>query len=278
MSAFDAEARRQALRKFIAMRGLKVAPWAKKAGISEGTVRNFLTGATHSLTDQTIQKLAAAADADPADLFNPNPVPAGRPVKPALDAFAQHFPAASPAPTAAAPMASDSHLLPVGLRPVMVRGEVEAGSWREAAEWPQSEWFVVPAPATGRYAHLPQFGLVVRGPSMNLLYPEGSIIICVRLIDLQRRPNNGERVVVEAHRAGLTEATVKEYREEDGKAWLVPRSSSPGHQKPIELPARAFEWGLAEKTSTFTHEHQLSDSTDEITVTALVVASFRPEN
>jgi SOS-response transcriptional repressor LexA len=52
--------RRQDLQRFITARKIKVARWAKEAGISEGTIRNFLTKRSETLTQATVDALAAA--------------------------------------------------------------------------------------------------------------------------------------------------------------------------------------------------------------------------
>lgn len=56
----DAERRRMALRQFMKAHGLRVFPWAKKAGISEGALRNFLNGKSNSLSTRTLDALATA--------------------------------------------------------------------------------------------------------------------------------------------------------------------------------------------------------------------------
>jgi phage repressor protein C with HTH and peptisase S24 domain len=61
--------RRRDLEGFIQERGLKVTPWAKRAGVAEGTVRNFLAGRSATLTQATVEALAAAADVTPAEIF-----------------------------------------------------------------------------------------------------------------------------------------------------------------------------------------------------------------
>jgi len=61
--------RRRDLENFITARGLKVTPWAKRAGVAEGTVRNFLAGRSATLTQATVEALAAAAEVSPADIF-----------------------------------------------------------------------------------------------------------------------------------------------------------------------------------------------------------------
>ena len=59
---------------------------------------------------------------------------------------------------------------------------------------------------------MPRFALKVVGPSMDLMYPDGTIILCVRYADLGRLPESGERVVCQRRDdQGLVEATVKEF-------------------------------------------------------------------
>jgi hypothetical protein len=62
------------------------------------------------------------------------------------------------------------------------------------------------------------------------------VLDCVSIFDTAVKPETGDHVIVEAIRAdGLRELTVKEYREEDGKMWLVPRSTKQGFE-PVAYP------------------------------------------
>lgn len=110
-------------------------------------------------------------------------------------------------------------------------GEVAAGVWRDAFEWPRDEWLPFPmALLDKRYPEADRSALRVRGDSMDQLYPDGSYVVFVRLADIGRKPQPGDRVVVLRHRHGQTEATVKEYTRDGGKRrWLVPRSTNPSH-------------------------------------------------
>lgn len=159
---------------------------------------------------------------------------------------------------------SEVAAIPNDLNYVMVRGAVEAGAWKEAVEWPEEDWYPVPAVPMPAYTHLPQFALEVRGPSMSRIYPDGSVLICVLLLHLGRDPKPGERVVVERRKRGFVEATVKEFAIESGVPKLYPRSDHPKHQNPISLP-------LAEHPP----EDEVQD--EEVRVTAVVIGSFRPE-
>ena len=140
-------------------------------------------------------------------------------------------------------------------------GEVRAGAWLEAAEWRESDRMPISVPIDPAYERLPRFGVIVRGPSMNELYPEGTVLICVRLMDLGREPEDGERVVVFRTRPdGLVEATAKEYRLINGRAELHPRSTDPRYQAPTPLlDGTRDQEGI------------------EITIHAVVIGSYRPE-
>lgn len=140
-------------------------------------------------------------------------------------------------------------------------GEVKAGAWLEAVEWAEEERIPVSVPIDPLYERIPRFGVIVRGTSMNELYPDGTVLICVKLMDLGRDPEDGERVIVYRTRPdGLVEATAKEYRLVDGQAELHPRSNDRRYKAPVKL---------------------LDDSRDqqgvEVIVHALVIGSYRPE-
>jgi SOS-response transcriptional repressor LexA len=116
-------------------------------------------------------------------------------------------------------------------RVVWCVGEVAAGVWRDAFEWVRDDWIPFPLILLdSRYPNAERRALRVRGDSMDELYPDGSYIVYVRLADIGRKPQTGDRVIVLRHRHGQTEATVKEYRRDGAKRrWLVPRSSNPSH-------------------------------------------------
>ena len=53
----------------MARRGLRVQPWAKRAGLAESTLRNFLHGDSSSMTQRSLEKLAAAEQVTVADML-----------------------------------------------------------------------------------------------------------------------------------------------------------------------------------------------------------------
>lgn len=145
---------------------------------------------------------------------------------------------------------------PLGPR-LYVKGEVAAGQWRPAFEWPEEDWlsFSGRADVTANRQH--RFGLRVVGDSMDRAYPEGTIVECVSLFG-QAEAMPGKRVVVvRTNNHGEVEATVKELVESEGELWLRPDSSNPAH-RPYKLSER--EPGIV-----------------EVRIVAVVVASIRPE-
>lgn len=179
---------------------------------------------------------------------------------------------------------------PAGIRPskgfqldmVMVRGAVQAGVWREAIEWEGSDWYSISVPNDDRYPGVERFALEVRGDSMDRIYPEGTIIVCVRFADLARSPEPGERVIcLRRSRTGEYEATVKEYDlDAQGRHVLWPRSSQPEYQTPIVLPGNHLPIGGYEKLPDTVHAGDFADDgmPDDIWISALVTASVRLES
>jgi len=166
---------------------------------------------------------------------------------------------------------------------VNVIGAVQGGAWVEAIEWDPGEWWDVTIPADDRFPGINRFGLLVRGDSMDRLYPDGTIVIVVRFNDLGRTPEAGEKVVV-LHRSedgGEFEATIKEYQvDAQGRRLLWPRSSDPNFQTPFILPAGDLV--LAEGTERLPRIARASNTEDaagvpDLMVAGLVVGMYRRE-
>ncbi len=214
--------RREILRGFINQHGLKIASWAKASGVDKNSVYNFLNGHSQALDPRTYAKLARTANVPGWQLSGDTPDPTS--------------------PTV-----------------VWVAGAVEAGSFVEAVEWDRSQWFPVDVPVPPRFRGMAK-ALVVRGTSMNVEYPEGSIAIWVSMLDF-RPPRTGDDVVVYAHRRdGTIEATLKQYRVDDrGDKWLWPLSHDPKHQAPVNTQTPP-------------------DDVVDIEVVGLVIGSYRPKH
>jgi transcriptional regulator with XRE-family HTH domain len=146
--------------------------------------------------------------------------------------------------------------VPLGPR-LFVKGEVAAGLWRPAYEWPEEDWLSFSGRADVTASREHRFGLRVVGDSMDRCYPEGTIVECVSLFGNAEAAPGKRVVVVRTNEHGEVEATVKTLIENDGELWLVPDSSNPVH-RPFNL--REPEPGIVETR-----------------IVAVVVASIRPE-
>lgn len=162
------------------------------------------------------------------------------------------------------------------LSTIHVMGDVQAGVWREAVQWAPVDWFTITVPADSRFPGVERFGLLVRGDSMDKVYPDGTIVIVVRYSDIGRGPFPGERVVVMRRSATGSEfeATLKEYlRDARGRHLFWPRSNDPDYQQPLIVEGtdivtdRRFPEQIEAKPS----------AGEEVTVSALVLGSYKPE-
>lgn len=233
------------LRVALKASGLDQSELARRVGTVQQTIHSILSGKSKSTT----------RGAQIAKALGVNPIWLETGEGPMRLEGAEAAPTPSGYHSVPSPTAVSS---PVPMRPIRVVGHVQAGLFQEALEWPPDAQWEVFVPVSPSFSTLPITALEVRGPSMDELYPHGSLVVCVKFIDLGREPRSGERVVV--HRTlpnGLTEASVKEYRiDRDGQQRLWPRSSHPDFQAPVTLQPTPGE---------------------VMTVTHLVVGSYRSE-
>lgn len=186
------------MRAFIKEHKLKIARWAKEAGVDKNSIYNFLNGHSQALDLRTYGKLARTAEVPVWRISGDAPEP--------------------PSPTT-----------------IWVSGSVEAGAFHEAVEWDRSRWYAVDVPVPAKFRRRAK-ALEVRGFSMDLEYKPGAVVIWVDFLDF-RPPRNEDHVIVYAyHVDDKIEATVKELRiDDEGKRWLWPRSTKPEHQQPIDV-------------------------------------------
>ena len=207
--------------QFRKRRGLTQAQLAQLLSVEQPTVQRWEAGTREPSLDK-LTEIAAALGVDIGELLNRDIV------------------------------------VPIGPR-LFVKGVVAAGMWREAVECPEADWQAFHGRPDVKAERQHRFGLRVQGDSMNLLYPDGTILECVSTFG-HVEPMPGRRVIVVRKRKdGLVEATVKELAvDEAGRLWAVPKSSNPAH-----APVRVD-----------------TDEDPEIVETriaAVVVGSYRPE-
>lgn len=121
--------------------------------------------------------------------------------------------------------------------PVPVRGILQAGVWRESFELPPPDQFEVWIPRRPEIEFEPLYAGIVRGESMNRVYPDGTIVVMRRRIEDPRDLIPEKRYHVERQRPdGSVECTLKTVkRRADGSIWLVPESTDPAFQETIAV-------------------------------------------
>lgn len=130
-----------------------------------------------------------------------------------------------------------------GLR---IEGEVAAGRWIEVHGDVDGElsyhdiYDNVPVALDHRWPRAVQYGLIVRGTSINNVAIDGDVLTCVGLHETSYRLREYDLVIVEQRRdAGLLiERTAKRWLEHDDRYELWPDSSDPRWQTPIVVPKK----------------------------------------
>lgn len=122
---------------------------------------------------------------------------------------------------------------------LQVVGEVAAGRWLEADDCvDEPEHDPVPVHPDPRWRADAQYGLVVRGTSLNRIALDGDILACVDAYVANYEPREDDLVIVEMRRnAGLLrQRTAKRYMRQSTHVELWPDSDDPKWQKPIIIP------------------------------------------
>lgn len=130
---------------------------------------------------------------------------------------------------------NNSTVMPMvsGVRWVPLVGEVRAGAFLEAFE--QEEPFERLPYTDPQYDRAELFALRVVGNSMDLEYPDGTIVICARAV--QAGICEGDHVVLRRRDiTGKVETTLKEIILNNGGVEFWPRSSDPKYQTPFVPP------------------------------------------
>lgn len=125
-------------------------------------------------------------------------------------------------------------------------GSIQAGHWLETtfAEEEGAHPDMVPIVRDPRFPQAKQYALRVVGDSMDLDYPEGSIVTCVDFADTGLAIQEGMMLHVERRRADgqLVENTLKYVELRRNDFILVPHSSNPKYESfPLKYSGNGTE-------------------------------------
>jgi phage repressor protein C with HTH and peptisase S24 domain len=123
---------------------------------------------------------------------------------------------------------------PINLVPLVAKASAGAFRYDEGLE---TEGVQVPAVPRADVPAGVQYAVLVDGPSVNLKIPDGAFAICAPFDKYPGGPKHGQLVHVVRERAGLHEHTIKEIQYTKAGTVLMPRSSDPRHQEPIDMSA-----------------------------------------
>lgn len=235
----DREAAIRAAQKQFIIQATQLSAWtttqlARAAALAPSTVNRFLNSeVTHALTTKTLDKIMGATIARVQQRMREETDPAKKAIlQRDLNDLTEKW---SPVLRRGG---SDGALQ---LDRVLVVGAVQGGLWAESDSWPEDEHYVIEVPPSRKYPGVRRRGLEVRGPSVNLLYPEGTVVIFASPEEIGHGAIPGKPVVVQrVDKFGRYETTIKIYQpDEDGRVWLWPKSDHPEFQRPIELKPSA---------------------------------------
>lgn len=126
-----------------------------------------------------------------------------------------------------------------------VIGYVAAGVWLEADVTDDPPFDPVPVAPNPAYGEGAQFGLMVRGNSIDRVASDGDVVVCLDIGITGLEPRDGDLVVFERrrHQEGLREVTVKRLRRTRAGVELWPESNDPKWQDPMRLLPEKMDEG-----------------------------------
>ncbi|MDR3495323.1 MAG: S24 family peptidase [Ancalomicrobiaceae bacterium] len=123
---------------------------------------------------------------------------------------------------------------PPGFRRVDVKGFLQAGIWRSGFDLEQDRHIIVED--RREWVNCVLYAAEVRGESMNLVYPPGTIVVLLRQIDMVKHLEHRRRYHIERQRRdGTIENTLKTVEIKHGKVYLVPESNDPEFKQPDSI-------------------------------------------
>lgn len=145
--------------------------------------------------------------------------------------------------------------------PIPTKGEVAAGQWFDLdVDVDPRDFEQFPIAADPAYPHDAQYGLIVRGNSMNRVFDNGEVLHCLDVLMANVEPEENDIVIVERIRAQASQREVTAKRiTKRGKLIVLNPDSTESKWKPIEFNPKDGH-----------------DGDEEVRVVAVVLATYRP--
>lgn len=180
-----------------------------RAGLPRDAIRDIIAGKSRNPRADTLLKIAAALEIDPAYLLDPNHETGG-----------------------VSPLAEGEVALPI-------RYEVAAGAWMAHDDLREEPYGFSAALRLPEYERWGQWLERVRGDSMNRLVPDGSLVHVVDAVGMGYAPRHDDLVVVIRTRAqgAFIERSMKQISFGPSGVELWPRSHDPRWSSPLILSA-----------------------------------------
>lgn len=144
---------------------------------------------------------------------------------------------------------------------IPITGEVAAGQWLDIdVEMDPRDFEQFPIAADPAYPYEAQYGLIVRGNSMNRVFSSGEVLHCLDVWKASVEPEKDDIVIVERIRAQASQREVTAKRiTKRGKLIVLSPDSTEAKWKPIEFNPKDGH-----------------DGDEEVRVVAVVLATYRP--
>lgn len=194
-----ANRRRDALKTVMVERNLNARELGALAAVNPNSIYNFLSGRSKSLSADTLEKLTRVLPGESV---------------------------------ASLSGISDPTVAPQ----LIVKTAVKAGAWRSAFELPEKERETLPFPLTDEERRAGVYGAKVLEPGAELLFPEGTILVCWPAEKWSRPIAAGLRVILQAIQGAKMELTARDVqRAADGTFWLTERSTDPEYHRNLRF-------------------------------------------
>ena len=215
----DGERLRAAFRTFMSDHNASPAEIARNAGFpTPNAIYNFLNGHTRSLSRGTLEAIADAYPGVTVDRLS------GRVAVPF-----QATPVAPPIKKV-----RPAHQDIVGRLFVML--EVVPGEWRGALEFEPERSFNLPMPVDISLHSAGAYGAIVRPPGAELLFPHGTVLVCLSPKAGSAALTDGAVVLLRRQKGDLKQLSIRQIERKGQDAWLCCRSRHLADQRDISLP------------------------------------------